>query len=555
MLENLSISNLALIEKSELDFSGGFNVVTGESGAGKSILMSAAAILFGGKADHAAIRTGCAFAEVSGTVSVEERLQPKIKALLAEVEIPAEFPLLIRRRITASGVRNYVNDTGVGAKFLSLLGAMLIDFHAATDQLDLTIPARQLEMLDRFAGLVKERENCRILVGKLQELARERADFEKNNVSGDEADTLREMVARVEKVNPEAGEENRLAGRYKMIANAKEVLSLCGRVRNALNEAEDSIVDRLGGVHRDLSELSRLEGEGEETEKLLASCDELQENLNDLARKVGHLADRTDLDGEALQALEARLEELHALKRRYKVSSEEELLEMTFSAKKRLSALDDADACRREFDEREKALQADLKKTAASLSEKRRKKVEKLISEVKRNLADIGFGHCVLRADFTPVEAGATGMDLMELVFSANSGEAPHPLRKIASSGELSRFMLALKTVLADADEIPTVVFDEIDMNIGGETANQVGEKLRALGAKRQIFCISHLAQVAARADHHFCVAKSTEKNRTVSRVAELADPVPELARMLGGGASALRHAADLSDSVRKKQK
>ncbi len=555
MLEGLSIRNLALIEKSELDFSGGFNVVTGESGAGKSILMSAAALLFGGKADHAAIRTGCAFAEVSGTVSVEAALRPKLEALFAEAEIPAEFPLLIRRRITASGVRNFINDTSVGAKFLSSVGAMLIDFHAATDQLDLTIPARQLEMLDRFAGVMKERELCRTFVGKLQELAQERAEFEKANVSSGEADILREMVDRVEKINPEAGEESRLAGRYKMIANAKEVLTLCGKVRNALNEAEDSIVDRLGEVHRDLSELSRLEGEGAETEKLLISCDALQENLNDLAREVENLADRTDLDGEALQALEARLEELHALKRRYKASSEEELLEMTASAKKRLASFDDADACRREFDAREKALKADLKKVAAQLSAKRKKCAEKLVAEVLRNLADIGFGHCVLRADFTDIEPGATGMDFLELVFSANSGEAPHPLRKIASSGELSRFMLALKTVLADADEIPTVVFDEIDMNIGGETANQVGEKLRALGAKRQIFCISHLAQVAARADHHFCVAKSTEKGRTVSRVAELADPVPELARMLGGGASALRHAADLSDSVRKKQK
>ncbi len=143
----------------------------------------------------------------------------------------------------------------------------------------------------------------------------------------------------------------------------------------------------------------------------------------------------------------------------------------------------------------------------------------------------------------------------MEIVFGANSGETPRPLRRIASSGELSRFMLAMKTVLADADDVPTVVFDEIDMNIGGETANQVGEKLHALGAHRQIFCISHLAQVAARADHHFEVAKTTENGRTFSRIVPLSDPVPELARMLGGGKSALRHAADLAASVRRKKR
>ncbi len=555
MLDTLTICNLALIEKSELDFHSGFNVVTGESGAGKSILMSAAALLFGGKADHAAIRTGCSAAEVSGSVSVEEALRPAIAELLAQADVPQEFPLFIRRKITSSGVRNFVNDESVGAKFLATLGAKLIDFHAATDQLDLTIPARQLEMLDRFAGLLKERETCRKWVDALHQLDIERAAIDAQSVSAVEAENLREMVERVEQINPEAGEEARLSGQYKMIANAKEVLTLCGKIRNMLNEAEDSLVDRLGEVHHNLQELARLEGEGAETEKLLACCDELQEDLGSLARRVEELADRTDLDGEALQALETRLEQLHALKRRYKASSEEELLEMTAAARRRLAAFDDADACRRDFDVKEKALRENLKKASALLSEKRKKNAVKLVAEVKKNLADIGFTHCSLSAEFTPVEPGATGADQMDLVFSANSGEAPHPLRKIASSGELSRFMLALKTVLADADEIPTVVFDEIDMNIGGETANQVGEKLRALGKKRQIFCISHLAQVAARADHHFHVVKSTEKGRTFSRVEELADPVPELARMLGGGDSALRHAADLSASIRKKQK
>ncbi|MCQ2378336.1 MAG: DNA repair protein RecN [Victivallaceae bacterium] len=553
MLEYLSIRDFALIEKSEIELSCGFNVVTGESGAGKSILMAAAALLFGGRADRAAIRTGASFAEVSGVVGVPENLREKVSERLREADVPVEFPLTIRRKIQNSGVRNFVNDTSVGVRLLGEIGAMLADFHAATDQLDLAIPARQLEMLDRFAGLAPERDVCRSLDRELASLGVERENFEKLAVSAENAEILREMVETVDRVNPAPDEEKELSGRYRLIVNAREVLELCDRARGILDDGEGSVVDRLGETCRLLTSLERLAQSPGATEKFISDCERLQENAEDLARRIADLAESTDLDAEALQSMEARLEELHALKRRYGVASEEELLEKVGAARAKLAKFSDAAACRAEFDAREKALRAKLDAAAEKLSAHRRKGAVALVAEIKKNLADIGFTGCRLEIEFSRIEAGSTGCDQMEIVFSANAGEDARPLRKIASSGELARFMLAFKTVLADADDVPTVVFDEIDMNIGGETAHRVGEKLRALGAHRQILCISHLAQVAARADHHFQVGKTTENGRTVSRVVPLSDPVPELARMLGGGESALRHAADLAASVRRK--
>ena len=219
-------------------------------------------------------------------------------------------------------------------------------------------------------------------------------------------------------------------------------------------------------------------------------------------------------------------------------------------AVKQLEHYSSAKKQREQFERKRQELTASLADAAEKLSKARKKSAGQFLAAATEKLKAIGFNNALLDAQFTPVAPGANGMDHLELLFCANSGEDLAPLRKIASSGELSRLMLALKTVLADADSVPTVIFDEIDMNIGGETANCVGNELRALGKKRQILCISHLAQVAARADEHFQVAKSAEADRTVSRVCKLTDPTAELARMLGGGASAMRHAKELRESL-----
>jgi len=546
MLSYLKIDNFALIEREELEFSPGFNVVTGESGAGKSILMGALEFLIGGRTDRGALRSGSNRCTVSGIFSLSAGTAARIGQLLDEAGVPFDpdaGELGLRRVMTASATRNFIADTPVGAKLLAAVGAELVDFHGVNDQLSLLVPARQLELLDRFGHLEGQRGKCAELCSAIAELEKERAAFEANLPDDDAADRLHLMVEEIELCNPAPGEDEELAGKHRLASNSQQVLACASELSQLLSEGEDSVADRLGTVYHRLSELERIDATL--TEELLRKGREIQDAVMELSRDVAALADKVDLDPEALAAIEARLEELYTLKRRYGPSLEQ-VLDALEEAKRRLRAVDDAAQARRDFAAKRKALDADLLAAAKKLSAGRRKCAEKFLAGCRAKLELIGFKNCRMEARFEETVPGASGMDKLELWFSANVGEDMRPLRKIASSGELSRVMLAMKTVLADADAVPTVVFDEIDMNIGGETANRVGEELHALGNHRQILCISHLVQVAARADAHFLAEKRTEKGRTLSSVRRLADVKPELARMLGGGESSLRHAAAL---------
>ena len=553
MLSYLKIDNYALIEREELEFSPGFNVVTGESGAGKSILMGALEFLIGGRTDRGALRSGCSRCCVSGIFTLSEETAERVAALLEEAGVPfdaAAGELALRRVMTASSTRNFIADTPVGGKLLTAVGAELIDFHGVNDQLSLLIPARQLELLDRFGHLEEQRRKCADLCAAIAELEKERAAFEANLPDDSAADRLRLMVEEIELCNPAPGEDEELAGKHRLASNSQQVLACASELSQLLSEGENSVADQLGTVYHRLSELERIDATL--TEELLQKGREIQDAVMELSRGVAALADKVDLDPEALAALEARLEELYTLKRRYGPSLEQ-VLDALEEGRRRLQAVDDAAQARKDFADKRKELDAELAAAARKLSKGRKKCADAFLAKCRAKLELIGFKGCRMEAHFEETAPGASGMDKLELHFSANVGEDMRPLRKIASSGELSRVMLAMKTVLADADAVPTVVFDEIDMNIGGETANRVGEELHALGKHRQILCISHLVQVAARADAHFLAEKHTQNNRTVSSVRRLDDVKAELARMLGGGESSLRHAAALLKELGRK--
>lgn len=552
MLNYVKITNFALIEESELEFGPGFNVVTGESGAGKSILMGAVELLLGGRVDKNVIRNGCDRCMVSGGIAVPELPAGAVAAILGEAGVafdPAEV-LHLRRIITRSGVRNYINDTPVGARLLAEVGAQLIDLHGANEQLSLTVPARQLDLLDRYAGADGLAAECRRISGELDALAAEREAFDRETPDEAERDRLELQLEDIDKVNPAQGEDEELSARFKVAGNARQVLETAAALTSALTEGEDTLTDRLAGIYRKLLELSRID----ETlaQGLLEECDQLQEGVAALSSRISELADRVDLDPEALAAIETRLGELFTLKRRYGPTLDR-VLEVREEAFRRLELFRGTAVRRAEFERRKQELRNELRVAAEKLSSLRKAKAKEFASQVRSKLGAIGFAKCSLEVEFTETEPGPNGMDRIELLFGANAGESIQPLRKIASSGELSRLMLALKTVLADADSIPVVVFDEIDVNIGGETANRVGEELHHLGHNRQILCISHLAQVAARADRHFLVAKHTDGGRTFSLCHELPpeERIREIGRMLGGGASAETHARDILHSIR----
>ena len=553
MLIYVKITNFALIEESELEFGSGFNVVTGESGAGKSILMGAVELLLGGRVDKGVIRNGCDRCMVCGGFAAPAGLADAVGAILVPAGIPFDpaEPLQLRRVIGQSSVRNYVNDTPVSARLLASVGEQLIDLHGANEQLSLTVPARQLDLLDRYAGAEEAAALCGRIAGELEALAKEREEFDRQTPDEAERSRLELQLEDIDKVNPAPGEDEELSARFKVAGNSRQVLETAGQLTAALTEGEDSVADRLGSVYRRLLELSRIDEAL--AAGLLEECDRIQEDVSALSGRVAELADKVDLDPEALAAIESRLGELFTIKRRYGPTLEQ-VLAVRGEAFRRLELYRNTAVRRQEFERRKAELTAELRRAAEKLSALRKKKAAEFAERVRSKLGAIGFAKCVLEVAFSEVEPGPNGMDRVELLFSANAGESVHPLRKIASSGELSRLMLALKTVLADADSIPVVVFDEIDVNIGGETANRVGEELHHLGRNRQILCISHLAQVAARADRHFRVEKHTEEGRTFSECRELdaEGRVREIGRMLGGGESAVTHARAILSKIKE---
>ena len=554
MLNYLKINDFALIERAEVEFSGGFSVVTGESGAGKSILMNSIELLTGGRVEKSGIRSGCRNYTVCGEFSIPDSLLPEISGLLEDAGIPFPSdpnPLLnLRRTVTQSATRNFINDVPVGAKLLADIGGRLIDLHGANEQISLTIPARQLELLDNFGDLGELLAECAAHFAALKTLAQEKEEFERDLPDAGEADRYALIAEEIDRIAPGENEDVELSAKQRLGSNTRQVLETLGNLTGILTENENGIADQLGSVYHALNELQRIDPSL--TGDAIDECSQLQRAVSELSGKLAAMTEKVELDPETLAVVEARLSEIHTLKRRYGPT-----LEQVFATRKSaedcLDRFNRAKRCREEFARREKELNAALTQAAQKLSEARKTAAEKFLALARKKLASIGFDNAALDVTFSAVAPGANGCDRIELLFNANRGEELRPLRKVASSGELSRVMLALKTVLADADAVPTVIFDEIDMNIGGETANKVAQELHALGKKRQILCISHLAQVAARADHHFLVEKKTIGERTISEVRELSDPVPELARMLGGGDSALRHAGDLLHSLKKR--
>ena len=552
MLNYLKINDFALIENAEAEFSSGFTVITGESGAGKSIFMSSIALLTGCRAERNGIRSGCKSYTVCGEFTIPPALIPTVSALLedAGITFSADEPLLtLRRVVSTSATRNFINDIPVSSHLLNSIGCRLIDLHGANEQVSLTIPARQLELLDNFGNLSDLRRKCSDIVAALRALNDEKAAFESNLPDAGEADRCALITEEISSVNPLPGEDEELSAKQRIGSNARQVLETISMLTGMLTENENGIADQLGSVYHYLTGLEKIDASL--VSDALKVCSELQNNVSELSADLAALTEKIDLDPESLAATEARLGELHTIKRRYGPTLEQ-VFATRDAALEKLQKYKDAEMQRKNFDKEEKRLAKELEIAAAELSAARKASAVTFIELSRKKLAAIGFEHASFDVEFSTIPPGANGSDRIELLFNANAGEELRPLRKVASSGELSRVMLALKTVLADADDVPTVIFDEIDMNIGGETANKVADELHNLGKKRQILCISHLAQVAARGDHHFLVHKENINGRTVSRVEELSDPVPELARMLGGGESALIHAGELCKKRKK---
>lgn len=544
MLKWMRLKNLALVDKADMEFGPGFNVITGETGAGKSVIMGGVGLLLGGRADKSAIRIGTDRCEVSGEFFVGDGSASRVKAILDEAGIESDPAgnLLVRRVITASSSRNFVNESPVTLQILHRIGEVLVDIHGASENHQLLKNQNQLDMLDRFGRLDAELAEVRAVWSELAKLRQEKKSFAESMPSAEETARFRRDAAEIEKAAPVSGEDEELEARHTVAAHSKSIIEVALTAANALSECEDSLADRVGQIRRMLGDLEKFDPD--HAEQFIHAIEEISAQVMSLSNDLTDHASEVDIDEGEFMAMEERLRVLQTMKRRYGPTLDDVLAHLAFLQSK-IEAYDNSEVIRENFGKREKELLSRLTAACARLSAARKKAGKALAKQIGSELKKLGFKRSDFEVVVMDAAPGADGADRIEFMFTANPGVPLMPLREVASSGELSRVMLAAKTVLAEADSIPILIFDEIDANLGGETASRVGQEIAALAENKQILCISHLPQVACNASVHFMVSKESAADVTTTHIRRLdkASRINEISRMLGGGEIAHEHA------------
>ena len=555
MLTSLRIKNLALVADLSLDLQPGCNVITGETGAGKSMLIGALNLVLGERADRSLIRAGTDGCSVEAVFDMRGTKSP-LKSFLEEngLEPCEEDQLLIKRVFTSAGSnRQFINGSPTTLSALGTLGEWLVDIHGPHEHQSLLHPARQLAILDAFGKLEPEREQFASLLALRSGIEREKAELIVDEKTYEQQmDLLRHQSREIREAQLKPDDEESVEADYRRASNGARLLQLAQTALDAAAENEASVLTQAGVVGRVLQELRRIDSTAEGFVTTHAQAVAL---WDDLRSSLSHYVDRLDLDPAQLEQLESRLNLIHALKRKYG-GSLTEVIEFGAEAARKLEMLEQRDAELAKLNTRLKQIDGEIWSVGQTLSTKRRKLIPHLAKAVCRELGDLGFKQSrfdvsILCPDRVAFDSGtaqvtSSGLDTAEFQFAPNPGEPPRPLRAIASSGELARVMLALKTVLAAVDQVPVLVFDEVDANVGGETARAVGEKMRQIARNRQVLCITHLPQVAAPAGAHFVATKQVRDGRTISEITLLTpdERVTELARMLGGQTEAARRHA-----------
>ena len=553
MLTELRIRNFAIIESLTLPLARGFNVLSGETGAGKSIIVGALGLLLGERTSADLIRTGADRATVEGVFDVADR--PEIVALLDERGIDAEDSLVVlRREIVAAGrARAWVNGTTVSAAILAEVGRQLVNLHGQHEAQTLLDGDAQRRILDAFAGATELARDVETAYDALAAARRDIADLRRRRADAEKrADYLRHVAQEIEGARLVEGEEGRLEDEARRLENSEELRELATGISSAIEGDEDTVLLRLAAVERLLSSIQRIDPS---LSRLQETYDTAYYNLEALARELVEYESAVELDPARLDEVRRRRDLLFRLTKKYGATLAD-VMEAGRQARAELDLVDSADLDLRALEERERGAVKTLGDKAIALTAARTSAAERLGRAVDEVLPDLGMPD----GRFHPVlvaarEVGPQGAELVEFRVSLNIGHEERPLARVASGGELSRVMLALKTILARLDRVPTLIFDEVDAGIGGRVGLQVGETMRRVAAYHQVFAITHLPQIAARAHHHIQVSKGARGGVTTADVAVLAgEPrVAEIARMLGGDPESdvsRAHARELLDTA-----
>ncbi len=554
MLATLRIRNLALVPDLTLELHPGLNVLTGETGAGKSVILGAIQLIIGQRADRTAIRSSADLCSIEAVFNAS-RCQSAVDEILGAAGLdPCEAgALVIRRSIAANGVnRQFVNGSPTTLATLSALGQCLVDLHGPHEHQSLLQPARQLDILDAFGSLLPLRQSLSALV-----LHRDRRRRDLEALLGDDAsvERQRELLAHqiheIEAARLHADDEAALADEHLRASNAARILEVSRSIVAGLGEEDDSVSSRLAVIGRSIHELVRLDPRAssiaEAHHAATASIRDLQQSIESHARSI-------DVDPERLATLSERLNLVQSLRRKYG-NTIQDVLTYARQARDDLARLDGRQEQAAVIQEEIGDVESRIQEACVQLRQQRIQLGPRLARAAIREMASLGFQQAGLEVSLqpapghdTPATATSSGMDQCEFLFAPNPGEPSRPLRSIASSGELARVMLALKTALAHEDSVPVLLFDEVDANVGGETAHAVGRSLKRIAKDHQVLCISHLAPVAAHADAHYVVTKEVHDGRTESRIQPMDEQgrISELGRMLGGGSAATYHARHL---------
>ncbi len=538
MLESLHVKNLALIDEQEVSFCGGMNILTGETGAGKSIIIGSINLALGAKADKELIRTGADYALVELIFSLNEQQCLKVR----EMELPVEEGnmLILQRKIMPGKSICRVCGESVSASQLKKLSGCLLDMYGQHEHQSLLKPSAYKGMLDDYIG-----EKAVQLKAQLKEQLSEykRIKEELEEQSSDQEERARQLrllefeVSEIEAAALQPLEDEQAEKKYRRLVNSKKIKEVVYMVHGLTGYEEENSAGAAVGYA--LRELKSISGADEEAEPLIEQLTDIDDLLNDFNRSMADYRDSLEFDEEEFVMLEERLNVLNHLKSKYG-NTIEEVLRAQEEKQKAIDKLNHFDEYMEQLSAKEKQKKKEILKLCSQLSGLRSQSAEPLSGKLKEAMIDLNFLDVEFSISVVPEEEHFTseGYDQVEFFISTNPGEAKRPLWQIASGGELSRIMLAFKSVFADRDETDTLVFDEIDTGISGKTAWKVAGKLGELSKDHQIICITHLAQIASMADAHFLIEKSVKEERTTTDIRELSpeESLNELARLLGSG-------------------
>jgi len=564
MLKKLIVKDYALIDSLEVDFAPGLNILTGETGAGKSILIGALGLVLGERADTGSVRSGAKAAMVEAEFCLGNYVA--VKKIFGELDLDWSDDLLIRREVSLAGKsRAFVNDSPVNLASLKRIGDAVLDMHGQHEHQSLLYEEQHLDYLDGFAKAWPERTAVGELFHEYQKIKAElEAMRNKEQLTREKLDLYNFQIKEIESASLTEGEDADLESQKTVLENSEKLFSLASASYQLLYQQDGSITEQFSALERSVEEVSGIDPRMEPTLKSISS---VNDQIEEVARDLRKYRDGISFDPQRLEEIRNRLDLIRTLKKKY--SGRENSIAAVLGHYEKIKAeVDSVEHGEENIKKLENALEAkrqELEKSCLALSEKRQSAAKKMAKDVVAQLKDLGMEKAMFKVDVAQTEeatgivcsnkkkykAEGTGMDVVRFLISPNPGEDLKPLAKIASGGEISRVMLAIKTILSEADAVPVLVFDEIDSGIGGRIAEAVGVKLKEISSARQVLCITHLPQIASLAKSHYQVSKDEKNGRTTTSVAKLDQKqrVEELARMLGGSKiteTTLKHAREM---------